>query len=375
MATYAEIIDDIKAHNGRAVQKCWIAHVKELCGLAPRPSANRQSLEHRVKPCPRDARPLIEASLRRFGMISGSSELDILIATEDSAKQPMVPKGEFRKQTPGWQRVQMVVSRAARPMSAREILMVITESIPEFKISNVAADLRLITVNDYARGHHQGHQRPRRTDTGHRYDLLFKVRTSSGVKFEPYVPSKQGVWELYFDEAVETKSRLRTRPLTLGQLEQALIDAEAEADERRDYELANELDARKWVSRSIVMRRGQRAFRSALIEAYDGACAITGTTAIDVLEAAHISPYRGEHTNRIDNGLLLRADIHTLFDLGHLWVEDTKVCLAGHLANTYYSVLAGKVLRQPSLLKHRPLAGALATHAVRAKQSNLLSSK
>lgn len=69
MATYYQIILDVKARDGRSVQKCWIAHVKELNGLKPRPAPNRQSLKRRAKPCPPDARPLIEASMRRFGMI------------------------------------------------------------------------------------------------------------------------------------------------------------------------------------------------------------------------------------------------------------------------------------------------------------------
>ncbi|WHT40172.1 HNH endonuclease signature motif containing protein [Myroides sp. mNGS23_01] len=42
---------------------------------------------------------------------------------------------------------------------------------------------------------------------------------------------------------------------------------------------------------------------------------ITGCKIIDILEAAHINPYRGEKDHHITNGLLLRADIHTLFDL------------------------------------------------------------
>lgn len=69
MATYDEIRDDIKAIHGRTVQSCWIAHVKELNGLKPRPAPNRLSLKERKKPCPDHARAWIEASMKRFGMI------------------------------------------------------------------------------------------------------------------------------------------------------------------------------------------------------------------------------------------------------------------------------------------------------------------
>ncbi|MBE2321408.1 HNH endonuclease, partial [Solirubrobacter sp. CPCC 204708] len=75
-----------------------------------------------------------------------------------------------------------------------------------------------------------------------------------------------------------------------------------------------------WTLTAVAQRRGQSTFRNQLLEAYDLRCAITGSNAVAVLEAAHICPYRGDHTNRVDNGLLLRADIHTLFDLGLIWV-------------------------------------------------------
>lgn len=69
MATYKQIQDDIRSQDGRTVQSCWIAHVKELNGLKVRSAPNRHSARTRVKPCPENMRPIIEASMRRFGMI------------------------------------------------------------------------------------------------------------------------------------------------------------------------------------------------------------------------------------------------------------------------------------------------------------------
>lgn len=69
MATYVQIQNDVRTRHGKFVQRCWIAHVKELNGLKPRPASNRHSLMERVKPCPDEVRPLIEASMRRFKMI------------------------------------------------------------------------------------------------------------------------------------------------------------------------------------------------------------------------------------------------------------------------------------------------------------------
>jgi hypothetical protein len=68
MATYRDIQDDIRNRHGRVVKTCWIAHVKELNGLSPQVAPNRQSSLRRY-PCPDDARPLIEESMRRLGIL------------------------------------------------------------------------------------------------------------------------------------------------------------------------------------------------------------------------------------------------------------------------------------------------------------------
>jgi HNH endonuclease len=69
------------------------------------------------------------------------------------------------------------------------------------------------------------------------------------------------------------------------------------------------------VFRQIKARRGQQAFRDKLKRRYGPICQVTGSELFEIVEAAHIRPYRGTKDNRADNGLLLRADIHTLFDL------------------------------------------------------------
>lgn len=73
-------------------------------------------------------------------------------------------------------------------------------------------------------------------------------------------------------------------------------------------------DQRKLVDRQIRQRRGQKTFRDKLLKS-SPICAVTGCELVDILEAAHIDAYRNESHNHISNGLLLRSDIHTLFDL------------------------------------------------------------
>lgn len=123
-------------------------------------------------------------------------------------------------------------------------------------------------------------------------------------------------------------------------------------------------DARKKVLSSITQRRGQKPFRNALIAAYGGQCAITGCSILDVLEAAHIYPYRGPDTNKVANGLLLRSDVHTLFDCGLLAIdsETMTVLVAPHLKQSEYGVLHGIHVHTPQNPAEQPSAEALEMH-------------
>jgi putative restriction endonuclease len=88
-----------------------------------------------------------------------------------------------------------------------------------------------------------------------------------------------------------------------------------------DFQPNSNKDAREKILRQIVQRQGQKKFRDTLMNVYKCTCAITGCKIKSVLEAAHITPYLGPHTNHISNGLLLRADIHTLWDLGLIAID------------------------------------------------------
>jgi putative restriction endonuclease len=68
-------------------------------------------------------------------------------------------------------------------------------------------------------------------------------------------------------------------------------------------------------------RLGQRSFQAVVLDAYHRRCAISGTHIPPVLQAAHIRPVTKGGEHRLDNGLLLRSDIHTLFDRGYLGVD------------------------------------------------------
>lgn len=66
------------------------------------------------------------------------------------------------------------------------------------------------------------------------------------------------------------------------------------------------------------VRSGQARFKFALLDAYEARCAVTGSSVEAFLEAAHIIPFSESMDNSVNNGILLRCDIHTLFDRGLL---------------------------------------------------------
>lgn len=127
------------------------------------------------------------------------------------------------------------------------------------------------------------------------------------------------------------------------------------------FEPNNLSDDRIRLLREIVQRRGQDKFRRDLLSAYGGRCAITGCNVEDALEAAHIIGYMGSSTQHVKNGILMRADIHTLFDLRLLKIcpETFSVVLAPSLRESSYADLHGQPLRRPVVASMGPDIEAL----------------
>ena len=105
----------------------------------------------------------------------------------------------------------------------------------------------------------------------------------------------------------------------------------------------------------------QPEFRNKLVAAYNGRCAVTGCDTVSALEAAHITPYLGPESNHVTNGLLLRADIHTLLDLDLIGIdpESLRVMVAKQLRETCYKELDGQELTVPDDVALAPSKEAL----------------
>jgi hypothetical protein len=136
------------------------------------------------------------------------------------------------------------------------------------------------------------------------------------------------------------KAWMMERDLTLG-------------DEDADSALTTGLfllDDRERPFHSIRLRRGLATFRDKLIGRYGAQCAVSGCTVLALLEAAHIQPFQGRTSFMPANGLLLRSDIHTLFDLDLIGFEPASltVVLSPRLGRSEYAQFGGLKLHIPA---------------------------
>jgi putative restriction endonuclease len=115
-------------------------------------------------------------------------------------------------------------------------------------------------------------------------------------------------------------------------------------------------------------RLGQGAFRVAVTDAYDRACAITGEHSLPALEAAHIRPFALEGPHTVNNGLLLRADLHRLFEQGYITIDaDYRLDVSDRLRADYsngktYYPLRGAHVALPKAIEEQPDRDLLRWH-------------
>ena len=114
---------------------------------------------------------------------------------------------------------------------------------------------------------------------------------------------------------------------------------------------------------AIWTRRGQSEFRAKLLTVYGARCAVTNCDAEEALEAAHITPFAAERNYEVSNGIIMRADIHTLFDLFLVSIQpDTNTVWFAPALLSHYGEFHGQAGRFPTEPDLRPSASRLATH-------------
>jgi putative restriction endonuclease len=174
----------------------------------------------------------------------------------------------------------------------------------------------------------------------------WQPRTQTAVKYDLAAGEGRRVWESCLEQA-RTFS-LATRP--------------------SPYPVSLERPSRYGDPRLVRPRLGQATFRIAVLDAYGRACAVTQEHSLPALESSHIRSYAQEGPHEICNGLLLRADLHRLFDTGYVTVTpDLRFEVGSRLRADYkngrsYYPLHGARLRVPSAAAHQPQQDFLEWH-------------
>lgn len=117
-------------------------------------------------------------------------------------------------------------------------------------------------------------------------------------------------------------------------------------------------------------RMGQGHFKRAVADAYRHRCAVTASATFPSLEAAHIRPFADGGAHAVSNGLLLRTDVHRLYDRGYLSVDaDLRLRVSPQLRRHgwngrefYEREAAGYKIAAPDGPTNRPDRDALAWH-------------
>lgn len=144
---------------------------------------------------------------------------------------------------------------------------------------------------------------------------------------------------------------------------------EASAIEALEHMPASADPAARYGEAVLVMPRlGQGSFRVMVTDTYGRRCAVTRERTLPALEAAHIKPYSESGPHRVDNGLLLRSDIHRLFDSGYVTVtSDHSFEVSNRIKEEFdngeeYRVLHGKQIWVPPSPRFQPNPDFLTWH-------------
>lgn len=131
-----------------------------------------------------------------------------------------------------------------------------------------------------------------------------------------------------------------------------------------DQALLAEEEADPLIMTLVRQRRAQGAFRDSLLEAYSGRCCVTKYDTEAALQGAHILAYSGRSSQIPSNGLLLRADLHILFDRHLLAIEpkDLTVRVAPAISSSAYGELEGRPISRPDREELCPDPSRLKVH-------------
>ena len=130
---------------------------------------------------------------------------------------------------------------------------------------------------------------------------------------------------------------------------------------KNQIQLEEEDNTAQYSSILTKVRLGQGAFRILVTDAYSRKCSVTGEKTLPVLEAAHIKPYSESGPHLISNGILLRSDIHKLYDNGYItFSKNNEILVSKRIKEEFengreYYQYHGKTLQYlPGLDRDKP---------------------
>lgn len=235
-----------------------------------------------------------------------------------------VPRSQKAGHLPNWQIVVSAIHKLGGKATFKVILDKIRIEYPTFDSENLRKDLVKLSVNDDGRFAYRAAETKRAGGRAN-LDLVFRgPRDGDQTFYEIYDPAVHGIWVAYLDESTLTptkkgKMRLRRRDASVSDLIPVLENSQP------PFDPASATEGKIYVARQIAARQGQAKFRKGLLDAYEGRCCLSGCLIKAIIEAAHIYPYAGKSTNALTNGLPLRGDLHTLFDLGLIRIRASDV--------------------------------------------------
>lgn len=174
----------------------------------------------------------------------------------------------------------------------------------------------------------------------------FASQIVSGKGYDAETGNGQGLWS-------EVEQRLQARAMPESLATEAAIASHGHG-----------------TPQIVLPRLGQGLFRVVVTDAYDRRCALTGERTLPVLDAAHIRPFKLHQRHEVSNGLLMRSDLHRLFDGGYITVDpsDRRVVVSPRIKEEFsngkeYYRLHGQPIREPDMAAYRPTAENLEHHA------------
>lgn len=201
------------------------------------------------------------------------------------------------------------------------------------------------------------HEFGERTEKEINIDRFTAVYTNSFRKWEctelvkvlePYYVKRN----LYYSIQAANIDFLKQRILDLGIVKTFNTELNEQNPKQTDVRtipeyIFNDVDERSSKLGKTLAREGQEIFKNHLIKIYGPVCMISEICIPIAIQASHIVPYRGIKDNNPRNGLLLRADLHLLYDSDLIGINpiNFEVKLHSSIKNSYYQQYDGKKLK------------------------------